>query len=162
MIENVSTQLTVFHCLCPLPASRKGLRLHLRSALFGEGGRDWRPCNCDLQNNIWFASAKQASGQGIHCLFKKYIFRQKYTIFIFNYNLTPLEHVKLTNQKLMFQIRRKNPLVNNDVARTRKKLRTSKGDYPIKQRFSSLVSLFKMGTPLKGKNLLPGGANSFL
>ena len=37
MIENVSTQLTVFHCLCPLPASRKGLRLPLRSALFGEG-----------------------------------------------------------------------------------------------------------------------------
>ena len=34
MIENVSTQLTVFHCLCPLPASRKGLRLPLRSALF--------------------------------------------------------------------------------------------------------------------------------
>ena len=29
---------------CPLPASRKGLRLTLRSALFGEGGRDWRPC----------------------------------------------------------------------------------------------------------------------
>ena len=46
MIENVSTQLTVFHCLCPLPASRKGLRLPLRSALFGEGGRDWRPCVC--------------------------------------------------------------------------------------------------------------------
>ena len=44
MIENVSTQLTVFLCLCPLPASRKGLRLPLRSALFGEGGRDWRPC----------------------------------------------------------------------------------------------------------------------
>ena len=30
-------------CLCPLPASRKGLRLPLRSALFGEGGSDWRP-----------------------------------------------------------------------------------------------------------------------
>ena len=43
MIEYVSTQLTVFHCLCPLPASRKGIRLPLRSALFGEGGRDWRP-----------------------------------------------------------------------------------------------------------------------
>ena len=28
---------------CPLPVSRKGLRLTLRSALFGEGGRDWRP-----------------------------------------------------------------------------------------------------------------------
>ena len=44
MIENVSTHLTVFLCLCPLPASRKGLRLPLRSALFGKGGRDWRPC----------------------------------------------------------------------------------------------------------------------
>ena len=32
MIENVSTQLTVFHCLCPLPALRKGLSLPLRSA----------------------------------------------------------------------------------------------------------------------------------
>ena len=49
MIENVSTQLTVFHGLCPLPASRKGLRLPLRSALFGEGGRDWRPCPYDVQ-----------------------------------------------------------------------------------------------------------------
>ena len=48
MIENVSTQLTVFHCLCPLPASRKGLRLPLRSALFGEGGSDWRPCYISL------------------------------------------------------------------------------------------------------------------
>ena len=53
MIENVSTQLTVFHCLCPLPASRKGLRLPLRSALFGEGGRDWRPC-CRA-DCIWMA-----------------------------------------------------------------------------------------------------------
>ena len=50
MIENVSTQLTVFHCLCPLPASRKGLRLPLRSALFGEGGRDWRPCSGVLRD----------------------------------------------------------------------------------------------------------------
>ena len=50
MIENVSTQLTVFHCLCPLPAYRKGLRLPLRSALFGEGGRDWRPCKCPSHN----------------------------------------------------------------------------------------------------------------
>ena len=32
---------------CPLPASRKGLRLTLRSALFGEGGRDWRPCQSE-------------------------------------------------------------------------------------------------------------------
>ena len=52
MIENVSTQLTVFHCLCPLPASRKGLRLPLRSALFGEGGRDWRPCYGKIDNYI--------------------------------------------------------------------------------------------------------------
>ena len=43
MIENVSTQLTVFHCLCALPASLKGLRLPLRSALLEKaaeiGGR---------------------------------------------------------------------------------------------------------------------------
>ena len=59
MIENVSTQLTVFHCLCPLPASRKGLRLPLRSALFGEGGRDWRPCITGLagtSENIKYSS----------------------------------------------------------------------------------------------------------
>ena len=54
MIENVSTQPTVFHCLCPLPASLKGLRLLLRSALFGEGGRDWRPCTtaCQWLGNV--------------------------------------------------------------------------------------------------------------
>ena len=40
--------------------------------------------------------------------------------------------------------------------------RTSKGDYWIKQCFSSIAFLFKMGTSLKGKNLLPEGANSFL
>ena len=46
---------------------------------------------------------------------------------------------------------------------TRKKLRTTKGDYRINQWFSSIVSLFKMRTSFKGKNLLPGeGANSFL
>ena len=39
------------------------------------------------------------------------------------------------------------------VARTLKKLRTSKLDYWIKQLFSSIASLFKMGTSLKGKNL---------
>ena len=44
---------------------------------------------------------------------------------------------------------------NNDVVRTLKKLGTSKGDYWIKQGFSSIASLFKMGTSLKGKNLLP-------
>ena len=43
------------------------------------------------------------------------------------------------------------------VARTLKKLRTSKGDYCIKQRLSKITSLFKMGIPLKGKNLLPKG-----
>ena len=52
MIENVSTQLTVFHCSCPLPASRKGLRLPLRSALFGEGGSDWRPCYRQQRGDI--------------------------------------------------------------------------------------------------------------
>ena len=62
MIENVSTQLTVFHSLCPLPASRKGLRLPLRSALFGEGGRDWRPWCLDYNKGfispIWHWSQR--------------------------------------------------------------------------------------------------------
>ena len=35
---------------------------------------------------------------------------------------------------------------NNSVARTPKKLRTPKGDYWIKQWFSSIASLFKMRT----------------
>ena len=39
---------------------------------------------------------------------------------------------------------------------------TLKGDYCIKQWFSTIMSLFEMGTSLKGKNLLPEGANSFL
>ena len=51
---------------------------------------------------------------------------------------------------------------SNGVAGTLKKLRTSKGDYWIKQCFSSSASFFKMGTPFKGINLLPTGANSFL
>ena len=42
------------------------------------------------------------------------------------------------------------------------KLRISKGDYCIKQRFSTKMSLFKIGTSVKDKNLLPEGANSFL
>ena len=50
----------------------------------------------------------------------------------------------------------------NGVVRTLKKLRTSKGDYWIKQRFSLIVSLFKVGISLKGNNLLSEGANSFL
>ena len=45
--------------------------------------------------------------------------------------------------------RKLNPFVANGVARTLKKLRTSKGDYNIKQWFSSIVSLFKVGTSLK-------------
>ena len=47
---------------CPLPASRKGLRLTLRSALFGEGGRDWRPWNSarwteSVKPNVCFSSS---------------------------------------------------------------------------------------------------------
>ena len=53
-------------------------------------------------------------------------------------------------------------MLNNGVARTLKTIRTSKGDYWHKQRFSSIASLFKIGTSLKGKNLLLEGANSFL
>ena len=48
------------------------------------------------------------------------------------------------------------------IARRLKKLRTSKGDHWIQQWFSSISSLFKMGTSLTGKNLLSEGANSFL
>ena len=53
---------------------------------------------------------------------------------------------------------------DNGLARTLKKLRTSKEDYwmEIKQWFSSIASLLKMGTSLNGKNLLPEGSNSFL
>ena len=51
---------------------------------------------------------------------------------------------------------------SNGVARALKKLRTSKGDYWIKQRFSSIAPLLKIGTSLKGKNLLPEGASYFL
>ena len=47
---------------------------------------------------------------------------------------------------------------DNDVARTVKKIRTSKGDYWIKQWFASIASFLKMGTSLKGKNLFPEGA----
>ena len=36
----------------------------------------------------------------------------------------------------------------NSIVRTLIKLRTSKGDYWIKQRFSSIVSLFEMGTSI--------------
>ena len=35
-----------------------------------------------------------------------------------------------------------------------------KGDYWNKKRFSSVAPLFKIGTSLKGKNLLPDGAGS--
>ena len=52
--------------------------------------------------------------------------------------------------------------LHNGVARTLKKLRTSKGDYWIKQWIASIAPLFKMGTSLTGKNLLLEGANSFL
>ena len=52
-------------------------------------------------------------------------------------------------------------MLHNGVARTLKNLRIPKGDYWIKQWFSSIASLFKMGTSLKGKNLLPEAANSF-
>ena len=61
--------------------------------------------------------------------------------------------------KAVFQ---ENLITSNGVAGTLKKLPTSKGDYWIKQWFFSIASLFKMGTSLTGKNLLPEGANSFL
>ena len=52
--------------------------------------------------------------------------------------------------------------VSNNIDRTVKKLSTSKGDYWIKQEFSAFASLFKMGTSLKGKNLLPEPEGKFL
>ena len=48
-----------------------------------------------------------------------------------------------------------------DEARALKKLRTSKGDYWIKQLFSSIAPLFKWELLLKEK-MPPKGANSFL
>ena len=48
------------------------------------------------------------------------------------------------------------------LAGTLKVIRTSKTDNLIKQWFSSIMSLFKMETSPKGKNLLPKGVNSFL
>ena len=43
---------------------------------------------------------------------------------------------------------------SNGVARTLKKLPTSKGDCCIKQSFSTITSLFKLGTSLNRNNLL--------
>ena len=45
----------------------------------------------------------------------------------------------------------------NGIARMVKKLHTLKGDYWIKQWFSSIGSLFKMGPSLKGKNFVVAG-----
>ena len=45
--------------------------------------------------------------------------------------------------------------VCSGVARTLKKVRTSKGDYWISRGSLPLRPFFKMGTSLKGKNLLP-------
>ena len=53
-------------------------------------------------------------------------------------------------------------LNTNGVAGALKKLLISKGDYCIKQWFSTITPLFEMGTSLKGQNLLPEWANSFL
>ena len=51
---------------------------------------------------------------------------------------------------------------SNSVARTLKKLCTSKGEYCTKQWFSPIAYVFKIVTRLKGKDLPPSGANSFL
>ena len=55
-------------------------------------------------------------------------------------------------------------LHDNGVVITLKKLRTSRGDYCNGTSSDSLQlrPFFQMGTSLKGKNLLPEGANSFL
>ena len=46
-------------------------------------------------------------------------------------------------------------VLSNGIARMLKRLCTSKGDYWIKKWFSSIVSLFKMGTSLKGSEFFP-------
>ena len=55
---------------------------------------------------------------------------------------------------LAVRLKPKSPFIvktgNNGGARTLKKLRTLKGDYWIKQWFSSIASHLKMGTTLKG------------
>ena len=53
---------------------------------------------------------------------------------------------------------------DNDVARTLKKLRSAHQRETTESSDDSLqlCSFSKMGTSLKGKNLLPEGANSFL
>ena len=48
--------------------------------------------------------------------------------------------------------------IPNGVARTMKKLCTSKGDYWNKQWFSSIASLYKLGHSLKGKKLASKGS----
>ena len=64
--------------------------------------------------------------------------------------LNGIKSVKTKYQNVILNV-----ILNNGVARMLKKLRTSKGDYRIKQWFSSIATHFKMGTSLKGKNLLP-------
>ena len=64
------------------------------------------------------------------------------------YNYVPVQ-----NGKLLWKER---------ILSQREKLCISKGYYCIKQWFSTIMSLFKKGTSLKGKNLLPEGENSFL
>ena len=53
---------------------------------------------------------------------------------------------------------------SNDIAKMLKKLRTSKGDNWIKQRFSSIASLFKLRTNLElllKDKIVPERANCF-
>ena len=59
---------------CPLPASRKGLRLTLRSALFGEGGRDWRPCIWTLYAVSTYQYLESCFIHFIICHFKHFVF----------------------------------------------------------------------------------------
>ena len=80
MIENVSTQLTVFHCLCPLPASRKGLR-PLYVLLFLEkeaeiGGRETRTIH-DSHNTM-----KTTRPRGYKTLFIPNQLRTKFILLI--------------------------------------------------------------------------------
>ena len=56
------------------------------------------------------------------------------------------------DERSQFEVTRNNGMTKaNVVAMALKKLRTSKGDYWVQQWFSSIASLFKIGTSRYGK-----------
>ena len=57
------------------------------------------------------------------------------------------------DQKTSFKLRFRLTINSQWRSQNAENVRTSKGDYWTKQRFSSIASLFKMTTSLKGENL---------